>query len=66
MAHLFEGDSNGETAGHEFDLEVAYRFNRKWEATLLSSTYITKGGIQGLEASQHDLSTWTISVSYNL
>jgi hypothetical protein len=66
MAHLFEGESNGETAGHEYDLEIAYRFNRKWEATLLSSTYFTKGGIQGLEASQNDLSTWTISVSYNM
>jgi hypothetical protein len=66
MAHLFEGDSNGETAGHEIDLEIAYRFNRKWEATLLSSNYFTKGGIQGLKASQYDLSTWMISVSYNL
>lgn len=66
MAHLFEGDSNGDTAGHEFDLEVAYRFNRKWEATLLSSNYFTKGGIKGLQASQNDLSTWMISISYNL
>jgi hypothetical protein len=66
MAHLFEGDSNGNTAGHEIDLEIAYRFNRKWQATLLGSKYFTKGGIQGLEISQNNLSTWTISVSYNL
>jgi calcineurin-like phosphoesterase family protein len=45
---------------------IAYRFNRHWEATLLSSFYFTKGGIQGLKASQNDLSTWTISISYNL
>jgi hypothetical protein len=66
VAHLFEGDSDGKTAGHELDLEVAYRFNRKWQATFLGSMYKTKGGISGLAASQNDLSTWTVSVSYNL
>lgn len=66
VAHVFAADSSGDTAGHEIDLEMAYRFNRKWEATLLRSEYFTKGGIQGGGASQHDLSSWTISVSYNL
>lgn len=66
MAHIFEADSNGDTAGHEIDIEIAYRFNRKWEATILGSVYSSKGGIQGLDASQNDLSTWTIFLSYNL
>jgi hypothetical protein len=57
MAHLFASESNGYTADHENDLELAYRFNRKRQATLLSSIYLTKGGIQGLDASQHYLST---------
>lgn len=66
VAHQFASDTTGDTAGHELDLEIGYRFNRKWEATLLSSMYFTKGGIEGLEASQSDLSSWTISLSYNL
>lgn len=66
MAHHFASDGTGKTAGHEFDIEIAYRFNRQWQATLLGSKYLTKGGIEGLAASQQDLSTWTISVSYNL
>lgn len=66
VAHQFASDTTGNTAGHEIDFEIGYRFNRKWEATVLSSMYFTKGGIEGLVASQNDLSSWTISLSYNL
>lgn len=66
VAHQFESDTSGSVAGHEIDLEIAYRFNRKWQATLLASKYLAKNGIDGLLPSQSDLSTWTISLSYNL
>lgn len=66
VAHQFNSDSNGATAGHELDIEVAYRFNRKWEATFLSSRYYAKEGVVGLPAAQTDLRSWTFSISYNL
>lgn len=65
VVHQYNSDSTGVTAGHELDVEVAYRFNRKWEGTFLYSRYIAKDGIEGILASQNDLSTWTISLSYN-
>ena len=66
VAHQFTSDSNGEVAGNELDFELGYRFNRKWETTIIASSYMTKGGIEGLIASQNDLSTFTLSVNYNL
>jgi hypothetical protein len=65
VAHQYDSDSTGTTAGHELDIEVAYRFDRKWEGTFLYSRYVAKDGIEGILASQNDLSTWTISLSYN-
>jgi hypothetical protein len=65
VVHQYNSDSTGVTAGHELDIEVAYRFDRKWESTFLHSRYVAKDGIQGILASQNDLSTWTISLSYN-
>lgn len=66
IAHQFVSDSTGRVAGNEFDFELGYRFNRKWEATLIASAYKAKDGIDGLAASQSDLSTWTLSINYNL
>ncbi|GLR72172.1 hypothetical protein [Agaribacter marinus] len=66
VGHHFESDTTGKTAGKEIDLEVAYRFTRKWEATLLASKYFSKGGIEGIKASEGDLSTWMVSLSYNI
>lgn len=66
VAHQYTSDTTGKIAGHELDLEVAYRFNRKWEASLIGAKYFSKNGIQGLAASQNDLSTVTVSLSYNL
>lgn len=66
VAHHFESDTTGKTAGHEIDFELGYRFNRQWQATILSSMYFTKGGVDGLASSQNDLSSWTLSLSYQL
>ena len=66
MAHHFASDGTGSTAGHELDIEIAYRFNRQWEVTFLGALYFTKGGVEGLAASQQDLSTFTFSLAYNL
>ena len=66
VAHHFASDGTGKTAGHEYDFEMAYRFNRQWEASFIGSWYYSKGGIEGLAPSQQDLSTWTFSLSYNL
>ncbi len=66
MAHIFESDSSGQTAGHELDIELAYRINRDWQASLIYADYHTKGGISGITQSQSDLQSWLISLSYNL
>lgn len=65
-AHQFTSDSSGQTAGHELDLEVAYRLDRKWQFSLLASKYKAKNGIEGLATSKSDLTSFTVSVSYNL
>ena len=66
VAHQFTSDLTGDTAGHELDIEVAYRFDRKWESSLLFSRYVPDAGIAGLPASQNDLTSVVFSVSYNL
>lgn len=66
IAHQIVSDTSGRVAGNEFDFELAYRFNRDWEASLIGSQFISKAGLEGLPESFEDLSTWTFSLKYNL
>jgi hypothetical protein len=63
--HRFDSDSSRAIIGYELDTEVAYRINRQWEVTFLQSLYFTDSGLTGVEATQTDLKSWTLSLSYN-
>lgn len=66
VAHQFASDTTGAVIGQEVDIEVAYRYDRDWELTLLHSSFLTKNGLDGLDATQNDLQSWTLSLSYKL
>jgi len=64
--HRFKNYSNGDTIGNEFDIELAYRATRKWEVKLVYADYNAKSGLDYFAKANHDLSTWSISVAYNI
>lgn len=66
VAHQFDSDGGGVTAGHELDVELAYRYNREWEFKFIAARYEADQGFASLPVSQQDLSTWMISAAYNL
>ncbi len=64
--HRFKNYKNGSTIGNEFDLELAYRATRKWEFKLVYADYKTKQGLYYFPKANHNLSTWFVSVAYNI
>lgn len=66
VAHYFSGDSSHSKIGKELDLELAYRYDRKWEFKFIAARYMADQGLSFLPATQHNLSTWMLSVNYNL
>jgi hypothetical protein len=66
MVHRFVTLSSHEVIGHEVDLEVAYRFTRKWEFKLIAAHYMSDEGSNIVPASLDTLSTWMLSAAYNL
>lgn len=66
VVHQFESDGGGETAGHELDIELAYRYNREWEFKFIAARYEADEGFSSLPVSQQNLSTWMLSAAYNL
>lgn len=66
VAHQFDSTTGGVTAGHELDLELAYRYDRQWEFKFIGAKYFADQGFSSLPSSQFDLSTWMLSAAYNL
>jgi len=66
VIHQFRGFTNSNVIGNEFDLELAYRPTRKWELKLIYADYQSKNGLASFLKANHDLSTWLVSVAYNL
>ena len=66
VLHQFEGIEEAVTAGHELDVEIAYRYDRKWEFKFIGAKYFADEGITRLAPSQQDLTTWMVSAAYNL
>ncbi|MBN7825424.1 alginate export family protein [Bowmanella dokdonensis] len=66
VAHEFSGLSDSLRIGHELDLELAYRFDRKWEGKMVLARYWADQGYPGLTHTTEDLTSWFLSLSYNL
>lgn len=64
--HLFYDKSFEHHIANELDIEVAYRFNRKWEAKLVLADYEAKKGLPTAPQTRWDVTTVFASVSYNL
>ena len=47
-------------------MELAYRYERQWEFKLIGAKYMADEGLADSPTSQQDLSTWSLSVAYNL
>lgn len=66
VAHQFTSVEGDIRIGKEFDVELAYRYNRQWEFKLIAAKYMADKGLANSPTSQQDLSTWSVSVAYNL
>ncbi|WP_206486141.1 hypothetical protein [Thalassotalea sp. G2M2-11] len=66
VGHHFSDVESHSDIGYEFDFELAWRYSRKLEFKLLAANYQTRSGLATAAATQYDLSTWMLSVAYNL
>ncbi len=64
--HVFFDKSLDQHLGSELDIEVAYRFNRKWEAKLALAEYAGSTGLSVAHRTQSNVRTLFTTVSYNL
>jgi len=65
--HNFNTYGNSQSLGYEIDVEIAYRLTRQWEAKIVYADYNAQDKwIPEHLGSNFDLSTWFISVSYNI
>lgn len=64
--HRFKDAAGDIDVGNELDLELAYRYTRKWEFKVISANYRAKSGFSGLPESKLDLSSLYFSVNYNI
>ena len=65
VAHSFESLANNKKLGNELDLELAWRYSRKWEFKLLAAYYQAKDTGLYSNIANFDLSTVEVSASYN-
>ena len=64
--HLFFDKSLDRHLGKELDIEVAYRFNRQWEAKFALAKYNAENRLPVTRRTQSNVSTLFYTVSYNL
>lgn len=65
VAHSFESLNNSKTLGKELDIELAWRYSRKWEFKLLAAYYKAKKTGLYANTKNSDLSTIEVSTAYN-
>ncbi len=66
VLHNFAGYQDSQKIGTEIDLELAYRYTRKWEFKLVYGNYQTKNGLKHFPKANFNLSTWFASFAYNI
>jgi len=65
--HDFNTYGSSEKIGYEFDVELAYRLTRKWQLKAVYADYRSQDNwTPEYLAANFDLSTWFISISYNI
>lgn len=70
VAHSFESLVTRQKLGDELDLELAWRYSRKWEFKLIAAYYRAReqadySVINDTEMNNADISTWEVSAAYN-
>ena len=66
VMHNFNSYKKNKQIGTELDLELAYRYTRKWEFKLLYADYKAKRGLKSFPKSNFNLRIWFASVAYNI
>lgn len=66
VLHNFASFNENRIIGSEIDLELAYRYTRKWEFKLVYANYNAKNGLKSFPKAKIDLSTLFVSVAYNI
>ena len=65
--HDFSSYGNSQKIGYEIDVELAYRLTRKWELKAVYADYRTEDAwTPEYIGANFDLSTWFLSVAYNI
>lgn len=64
--HHFKDYATGINIGNELDLELAYRATRKWEFKLVYASYMAKEGLDSFGKTKNDITSWFVSVAYNI
>jgi len=62
--HHFNGQSANVNIGQELDVELTWRFAKKWRVQLVYADYQTQDGLESRPNSQYDLTSMFASVSY--
>lgn len=64
LYHQFTTDKSSRSIGNEIDFEVAYRYNREWETSVIASTFFSKGGTDTIPATLGDVMAISLMASY--
>lgn len=64
--HQFDSLNDNRDLGTEWDAEIGWRFARDWEAKFMGGAYQTDQGSELAPASRFDMTTWMLSIAYNL
>jgi len=64
--HKFNSFEKSKKMGYEIDVELAYRLNRKWEFKTVYADFHTSNSSTLIPSANFDLTTWFISVAYNI
>ncbi len=66
VAHSFENYRTKEQIGYELNLELAYRYSRKWEFKSVFGKFYSDNGLPRAENTQSNMTSWFISAAYNI
>ncbi len=66
VAHSFENYRTKEQLGYELNLELAYRYSRKWEFKSVFGKFYSDKGLPRAENTQSNMTSWFVSAAYNI
>ncbi len=62
--HRFSADNTDDTIGDELDIEIAYRYDRNWEFTLIAAKFFSNDGLITFPATTGDVTSISLMAAY--